>query len=140
MDRNVPILHVEDDPVDVGNLQRACARLGVRNPLWAVENGEEALDLLRGKGPHASEPRPGLILLDLSMPVMSGLEFLKAVKSDPELRVIPTVVLTASNHEADRRNAYEFGAAGYLVKPIDVDRFAEVVRAIERYWMLCEAP
>ena len=140
MDRNTPILHVEDDPVDIGNLQRACARLGVRNPLWAVGNGEQALDLLRGKGPHAGEPRPGLILLDLSMPVMSGLEFLKAVKSDPELRVIPIVVLTASNHEGDRRNAYELGAAGYLVKPIEFDRFAEVVAAVERYWARCEVP
>ena len=140
MNRSVPILHVEDDPVDVGNLRRACARLGVRNPVWAVGNGEQALDLLRGKGPHAGEPRPGLILLDLSMPVMSGLEFLRAVKSDPELRVIPAVVLTASNHQADRRNAYELGAAGYLVKPIEFDRFAEVVAAIERYWALCEVP
>jgi CheY-like chemotaxis protein len=140
MNRNVPILHVEDDPVDVGNLQRAWARLGVRNPLWTVGNGEEALDLLRSKGPHAHEPRPGLILLDLSMPVMSGLEFLREVKSDPELRLIPTVVLTASNHETDRRNAYDLGAAGYLVKPIEFPRFAEVVGAIERYWALCEAP
>ena len=140
MDRNVPILHVEDDPVDVGNLQRACARLGIRNPLWAVGNGEQALDLLRGKGAHAGEPRPGLILLDLSMPVMSGLEFLRAVKSDPELRVIPVVVLTASKHQADRRNAYQLGAAGYLVKPIEFERFAEVVGAIQRYWVLCEAP
>ena len=140
MNRNIPILHVEDDPVDVGNLQRVCTRLGVRNPLYAVGNGEQALDLLRGKGPHGREPRPGLILLDLSMPVMSGLEFLREAKSDPELRVIPVVVLTASNHQADRRNAYELGAAGYLVKPIEFDRFAEVVAAIERYWTLCEVP
>ena len=140
MDRTIPILHVEDDPVDVGNLQRACAREGVRNPIWAAANGEEALDLLRGKGPRAREPRPGLILLDLSMPVMGGLEFLRAVKSDPELRVIPTVVLTASSQEEDRRHAYELGAAGYLVKPIEFDRFAEVVGAIDRYWTLCEAP
>jgi len=140
MDRNAPILHVEDDPVDVGNLQRACARLGVRNPVWPVGNGEEALDVLRGKGSHAREPRPGLVLLDLSMPVMSGLEFLRAVKSDPALRVIPIVVLTASNHEADRLHAYELGAAGYLVKPIEFDRFVEVVGMIERYWALCEGP
>jgi len=140
MDRNVSILHVENDPVDVGNLQRACARLGVRNPLRAVGNGEQALDLLRRKGPDARELRPGLILLDLSMPVMGGLEFLRALKSDPELRVIPTVVLTASSHEADRRNAYALGAAGYLVKPMEFDRFAEVVGAIARYWALCEGP
>lgn len=140
MDRTIPILHVEDDPVDVGNLQRACAREGIRNPLWAAANGEEALDLLRGKGPRAGEARPGLILLDLSMPVMGGLEFLRAVKSDPELRAIPTVVLTASSQEEDRRHAYELGAAGYLVKPIEFDRFAEVVGAIDRYWTLCEAP
>jgi len=140
MDRNVPILHVEDDPVDVANLQRACARLGIRNPLRSVPNGEEALDLLRGKDSDEREPRPGLILLDLSMPVMGGLEFLREVKSDPALRTIPTVVLTASNHESDRRQAYELGAAGYVVKSIDLDRFVEAVGVIERYWALCEIP
>lgn len=140
MDRKVPILHVEDDPVDVANLQRACARLSIRNPLRAASNGEEALDLLRGKDPDESELRPGLILLDLSMPVMSGLEFLREVKSDPALRTIPTVVLTASNHESDRRQAYELGAAGYVVKSIDLDRFVEAVGVIERYWALCEVP
>ncbi len=140
MDRGVQILHVEDDPVDVGNLQRAFARLGIRNPLQAVGNGEEALELLRGEGSRAREMRPGLILLDLSMPIMGGLEFLRALKSDPELRVIPTVVLTASNHQSDRLSAYELGAAGYMVKPIEFARFAEVVGTIARYWALCEGP
>ena len=140
MDRNVPILHVEDDPVDVANLQRAWARLGIRNPLRPVPNGGEALDLLRGKDSDEREPRPGLILLDLSMPVMGGLEFLREVKSDPALRTIPTIVLTASNQERERRQAYELGAAGYVVKSIDLDRFVEAVGAIERYWALCEVP
>jgi hypothetical protein len=74
------------------------------------------------------------------MPVMSGLEFLREVKSDPALRKIPIVVLTASNHESDRRQAYERGAAGYIVKPIDLERFVKAVSVIERYWALCEVP
>ena len=136
MDRSAPILHVEDDPIDVSNVQRAFSRCGIGNPLRPARSGEEALDVLRGKQGDP-ELRPGIILLDLSMPGMDGLEFLQRAKADPELRRIPVVVLTASNHDTDRRRAYELGAAGYVVKPIDFEAFVRAVQVVERYWALC---
>ena len=139
MDRSTPILHVEDDPVDVGNLRRAFARCGIHNPLRAVSSAAEALRLLRGCSAEAA-PRPGIILLDLSMPDFGGLELLRELKSDPELRAIPVIVVTASQHARDRRHAYELGAAGYVVKPIEFESFVEAVQTLERYWALCESP
>jgi len=139
MDPSVPILHVEDDPIDILNLRRAFSRCGIANPVRAAVNGEEALALLRGTRGEARS-RPGLILLDLSMPAMGGLDFLRRAKADTELRQIPVVVLTASNHESDRRLAYELGASGYVVKPMDFDEFVRAVQVVERYWSLCELP
>ena len=139
MDRSTPILHVEDDPVDVGNLRRAFRRCGIVNPLSAVASGTEALALLRSH-PAAAGTRPGLILLDLSMPDRGGLEVLQELKSDPELRAIPVIVVTASQHARDRRDAYELGAAGYVVKPIEFECFVRAVQTVERYWALCESP
>ena len=139
MDRSTPILHVEDDPVDVGNLRRAFRRCGIANPLCAVSSGTEALALLRSH-PAGTGPRPGLIFLDLSMPDRGGLEVLKELKSDPELRAIPVIVVTASQHARDRRHAYELGAAGYVVKPIEFETFVQAVQTVERYWALCESP
>ena len=137
MEKNALILHVEDDPIDVANLARAFSRRGIPNPIRCASNGEEALAVLRGRGAEA-RLRPGLILLDLGMPLMSGLEFLREAKSDPELRRIPIVILTASRHESDLRLAYELGAAGYVVKPIEFDEFIRAVGTVERYWALCE--
>jgi CheY-like chemotaxis protein len=139
MDRKACILHVEDDPIDVINLERAFARCGIANPIRRASNGEEALALLRGEQ-GAPGLRPGVILLDLGMPLMSGLEFLREVKSDPELRRIPIVVLTASRHESDLALAYELGAAGYVVKPIDFEEFVAALGTVGRYWALCETP
>jgi len=139
MERSTLFLHVEDDPVDVANLRRAFSRRGIRNPIHAVPNGERALALLRGELAHAIG-RPGIILLDLGMPVMGGLEFLAQIKKDGRLRSIPVVVLTGSNRDEERRSAYELGAAGYVVKPMDFDDFAEAITIIERYWALCQSP
>lgn len=137
MDASRLILHVEDDPVDVGNLRRAFSRRGIRNPIHAVPNGEGALVFLREAVADRAR-RPAVILLDLGMPVMDGLEFLEHVKADPDLRRIPVIVFTASKREDERCRAYELGAAGYVVKPMDPDRFAEAIGVIERYWALCE--
>ena len=131
------ILHVEDDPVDAGNLERAFARRGIGNPILCVPNGERALAFLRQAGCDQVR-RLGIILLDLGMPVMGGLELLEQVKRDPQLRRIPVVVLTASNRDDERRRAYDLGVAGYVVKPIEFDAFAEVVDVIRRYWTVCE--
>jgi len=138
MKERAPILHVEDDPIDVVNLERAFARGGITHAIRRASNGEEALALLRGA---AGDPglRPGLILLDLSMPLMGGLELLRELKLDSRLRRIPVVILTASRHESDLRHAYELGAAGYVVKPLDFDEFVRAIGTVERYWALCES-
>ena len=138
MDRSASILHVEDDPIDVANLQRACSRCGITNPLRTASSGEKALALLRGA--HGEDPlRPGLILLDLNLPGMGGLGLLRTIKTDPRLRAIPVVVLTSSRHDSDRCLAYELGASGYVVKPIDFEEFVRAVQIVERYWNLCES-
>jgi hypothetical protein len=139
MDASVPILHVEDDPIDVGNLKRAFSRCAIANPVHTARDGAEALALLRSAG-VAQRVRPGIILLDLAMPVLGGLEFLRQVKSEPALRSIPVVVLSASRHDRDLRAAYELGAAGYVVKPVDFDGFVRAISTVERYWALCEIP
>lgn len=136
MDRSKPILLVEDDDLDARTVQRALRELHVANPVARVIHGEEALAWLRDP---ASGP-PCLILLDLNLPVMSGIEFLQAAKADPALRRIPVVVLTTSRLEADRLASFEFSVAGYMVKPVDYAQFVEVVRAIDIYWSLSETP
>lgn len=139
MDTITPILLVEDDPLDVENLQRALALLEIGNPVRTARNGKEALDLLRAR-PVDGSFVPGLILLDLGMPIMGGLELLEALKADARLRTIPAVVLSGSNRDAERRQAYELGAAGYVVKPIRFEDFVAAVGHVERYWALCELP
>ena len=138
MDTSTPILLVEDDPLDVENLQRALALLKIGNPVRTARNGKEALDLLRTRPADGS--LPGLILLDLGMPIMGGLELLEVLKADARLRTIPAVVLSGSNRDAERRQAYELGAAGYVVKPIRFEDFVAAVGQVERYWALCELP
>jgi len=135
VEKSAPILHVEDDLVDVTNLQRAFARRGIANPLRAASNGEVALRLLRAA--DGTKIRPALILLDLGMPVMGGLELLQELKNDAALRAIPAVVLTASSREEEVSSAYELGAAGYVVKPIAFDDLAAAVDLVVRYWTLC---
>jgi CheY-like chemotaxis protein len=137
VEKSAPILHVEDDLVDVTNLQRAFARRGIANPLRAAGNGEIALRLLRAA--DDTKIRPALILLDLGMPVMGGLELLRELKNDAALRAIPAVVLTASSREEEVSSAYELGVAGYVVKPIGFDDLAEAVDLVVRYWTLCRS-
>jgi CheY-like chemotaxis protein len=139
MDASTPILYVEDDPLDVENLKRAFALLEIANPLLTARNGKEALDLLRAEG-ETGPQLPGLVLLDLGMPIMTGLEFLAELKNDAKLRSIPVVVLSGSNREVERRQAYQLGAAGYVLKPIRFDDFVAVVGRIQGYWTLCEPP
>ena len=137
MEKRASILHVEDDLVDVTNLQRAFARRGIANPLRAACNGEVALRLLRAA--DDTRIRPALILLDLGMPVMGGLELLEELKNDAALRAIPAVVLTASSREEEVSSAYELGAAGYVVKPIAFDDLVAAVDLVVRYWTLCSS-
>lgn len=129
------ILLVDDDEVDMMTVRRAFTKLGTTNPLDHVWDGEEALAFLR----NPAMPRPGLILLDLNMPRMNGLEFLEAVKSDAALKTIPVVVLTTSREESDRLGSFNKCVAGYIAKPVEYEQFVTVMRVIGDYWILNEA-
>ncbi len=137
MNSDRPILLVEDDKVDAMTVRRALKELKVSNRLDVAGNGEEALHgLLRN--PHHEQPC--IILLDLNMPKMGGLEFLKIVKTHKRAKRIPVIVLTTSRDERDRLASFDLGVAGYMVKPIDYQQFVEVVKAINRYWTMSELP
>jgi CheY-like chemotaxis protein len=141
VDKRVPILLVEDDFIDVKTVRRAFKKNKVINPLHVCNNGEEALAYLRREGNYADKdksPRPGLILLDLNMPVMNGIELLQIIKNDDELKHIPVVVLTTSKDENDRVETFNLSVAGYIIKPVDFDRFLEAVKIINLYWSLSE--
>jgi CheY-like chemotaxis protein len=133
---NRPILLVEDDQVDKMTVVRALKEIHVTNPLVHRENGEEAIHYLQDP---ASE-KPCIILLDLNMPIMNGLEFLKAVKNDDKLKCIPIVILTTSEEQQDKINSFDLGVAGYMAKPVDYRQFVEVMRSIDAYWTISEMP
>jgi CheY-like chemotaxis protein len=135
--KTLNILLVEDDDVDVMNVQRAFKRNNILNPLWVAGNGLEALAMLRG---NEMPKDHRLILLDLNMPKMNGIEFLREIRSDPHLRPLPVVVLTTSRDERDRVEAYDLNVAGYLVKPVAFADFADLMAALNKYWTLVEYP
>jgi len=136
-DRVLNILLVEDDEVDVMNVRRAFERNKVSTPLFVAGNGLEALEMLRGD----EMPRERrLILLDLNMPKMNGIEFLQALRSDPELASLPVVVLTTSNDDQDKIDAYNLNVAGYLLKPVTFSNFCERMATLDKYWTLVEMP
>jgi CheY-like chemotaxis protein len=136
MNPSFSILLIEDDLVDVMSVKRALRELNVSNALVVAGNGEEALARLRLPDP----PLPGIILLDLNMPRMNGIDFMKILKADERLRRIPVVVLTTSKEEQDRLQSFNLGAAGYMIKPVDYPGFVEVVKTIQRYWDMSEMP
>ena len=131
-----PILLVEDDRVDAMTVKRALKDIKVTNRLDIVNNGEEALIFLR----NPENEKPGIILLDLNMPRMNGIEFLEIAKKDDDLKKIPIVVLTTSKEEQDKVDSFNFGVAGYMIKPVDYLKFVEVVKTIDLYWSLSELP
>lgn len=131
----IEILLVEDNPGDVRLTQEALRESKVLNNLTVAKDGVEALEMLRCEGPFAAQPRPDLILLDLNLPRKDGREVLAEIKDDPNLRRIPVVVLTTSKAESDVFRAYDLHANCYIVKPVDLDQFFEVVRTIEGFWL-----
>ncbi len=136
-DRLLNILLVEDDEVDVMNVRRAFKKNNIANPLFLAGNGLEALEQLR----NGSIPRDRrIILLDLNMPKMNGIEFLKELRADPALGLTPVIVLTTSNDERDRIEAYNLNVAGYILKPVTFGNFCEVMAALNKYWALVELP
>lgn len=131
-----PILLVEDDQIDIMTVKRALKKLNVTNQVASVVNGEEALKVLR----NSECIKPAIILLDLNMPRMNGIEFLKIIKDDKNLCRIPVVVLTTSQEEQDKRWCFSLGVAGYMLKPVDYEEFIEIIRIIDLYWTISELP
>ncbi len=127
---------LRDDKVDVMSVQRAFKAIHVTNRIEVVSNGEEALSHLR----NSANRRPCITLLDLNMPKMNGIEFLKVKKQDEMMRNIPTVVLTTSREEQDKVNSFNLGVAGYMIKPVEYKKFVVVAKTIEIYWTLSELP
>ncbi|MCC7499678.1 MAG: response regulator [Bryobacterales bacterium] len=131
----IEILLVEDNPGDVRLTQEALKEAKVSNRMNVVVDGEEALQYVRRQGRFHDAVRPDLILLDLNLPKKDGREVLTEIKSDPQLRSIPIVVLTTSNAELDIMRAYDLHANCYITKPVDLDQFLHVVREIESFWL-----
>jgi CheY-like chemotaxis protein len=136
-DKVLNILLVEDDQVDVMNVRRAFERNRIVNPLFVAGDGADALVMLR-RGKVPTDRR--IVLLDLNMPRMSGIEFLRELRADPVLQQTPVVVLTTSNDEKDKIEAYNLNVAGYLVKPVTFLNFVELMAALNKYWTLVELP
>jgi len=131
----IELLLVEDSEPDVRLTKEALKEAKVWNNLWVVEDGVEAMEFLRRQGRHTDAPRPDLILLDLNLPRKDGRQVLQEIKADPSLRRIPVVILTTSRDEADVLRAYDLHANCYITKPVDFNRFMEVVKSIEDFWL-----
>ena len=136
MHKSRPLLLVEDDQIDARAVKRALEDLNMADSMVHMTNGVEALEYLRS----GVNELPSLILLDLNMPKMSGIEFLKEIKNDPRLRRIPIVVLTTSQEDRDVMGTFEHSVAGYMVKPLDYQRFVKTVNTITDYWALSVLP
>jgi len=136
-DKMLNILLVEDDQVDVMNVKRAFDRNRIVNPLYIAGNGIDALRMLRENEVPAGRR---IVLLDLNMPRMNGIEFLRELRADPQLQHTPVIVLTTSNDERDKIDAYNLNVAGYLLKPVTFVNFVEVMAALNKYWTLVEFP
>ena len=133
--KKLTVLLVEDEPADAHLVRLAFEEGQVLADLHHVSDGVEAFDFLHRKGIYANAPSPDLILLDLNMPRMDGRQFLQKIKADPILHTHPVVVLTTSDAERDMLDSYDHFAAGYIVKPVDVDAFISIVRGIGDYWI-----
>lgn len=140
-DKQTSILLIDDDEVDVMTVKRALKKNNITNPLYVATNGLEGLAMLRGH--EMPKMLPGLrrlILLDLNMPKMGGIEFLRELRIDPELKPIPVIVLTTSNEDKDKVEAYNLNVAGYIIKPVTFSKFVEAVATLNKYWSISEMP
>ena len=136
--RKTTILLVEDEEEHRILIKQSLRECHVLNEMYCVESGEEAMDYLSHRNKYVQKsPKPGLILLDLSLPKMGGLDLLKIIKESEELMDIPTVILTSSGREIDIAKAYMCHANSYIVKPVDFNKFAETVKEVGLYWLIC---
>jgi len=126
---------IEDNPSDVRLTIEAFKDAKVRNTMHVAVDGEDAMAFLTCTGPYADAPRPDLILLDLNLPKKNGREVLAEIKSHPDLKRIPVVVLTTSDDEKDILNAYDLHVNAYIKKPVDLDQFIKIVEAVEDFWL-----
>ncbi len=134
----IPVLLVEDDEDDVQLTQRAFEKGNILNKLYVVYDGEEALDFLHHTGKYSNPtdaPRPGIIMLDLNMPRMDGRELLKKIKNDEDLRRIPVIILTTSDQKEDILSSYNNGANSFITKPVEFEKFLEVIITLGKYWL-----
>lgn len=130
----VNILLVEDDEVDVMNVKRAFLKNNIKNTLYVAGNGVEALDMLE----NAIVPLPRIIILDINMPKMNGIEFLRHLRQNEKFKNISVFVMTTSNEDSDKINAYDLNVAGYILKPLSFEKFLQSVSTLKNYWQLIE--
>ncbi|MDR9402112.1 MAG: response regulator [Halothece sp. Uz-M2-17] len=140
--KQLNILLVEDDEVDVMTVQRAFKKNNLleEHQLFTANDGIQALNLLRGEGIEKIPPNNRLVLLDLNMPKMGGIEFLHELRSDQSLKTTSVIVLTTSDEDRDKVEAYKFNVAGYILKPVTFDKFVETIAVIDEYWQLSQLP
>ena len=135
-EKSVDILLIEDNADHVELIVKALRNNNVLNEVHVVTSGEEAINFLHQRGAYVDKARPGLILLDIKLPGMDGIEFLRRIKADPKLKPIPVVVLTTSGSEKEIAESYRCGANSYIVKPVDFEHFAKVIKELKLYWMV----
>ncbi len=133
--QSVDILLVEDNPGDVELTEDALGRSESGATLRVVSDGEEAMDFLQRRGGHASAPRPDLVVLDLNLPKKDGREVLTDIRSDPELKHLPVIILTSSSADSDIEHSYKLGANCFVTKPTDLKDYRNVVGAIDNFWL-----
>ncbi len=139
--KQIHILHIEDDSVDKMVVERVLRKMDTVATVHHAANGEEALDKLRGEnGQTRLSPFPQIILSDINMPKMNGIEFLKELREDEKLKHLCVYMVTTSNDEADIAGAYAYNVAGYILKPVDISHFEGTFRVLSDFWKLCEFP
>lgn len=138
--KRLRILLVEDNPDDVKITQRTLKKGNLKDELFVVKDGQEALDFLHQRGQHQGAARPDLIFLDLNLPKIPGLEVLEQIKKNEQLRRIPVIVLTVSRREEDRIRAYDSGASSYIQKPASSSEFIRAINTVRDYWEMAELP
>ena len=137
---DLPILAIEDNHEDYESMVRVFTRIGLKNPLYRIVLGTDCLDYLERRMSHqkrASEPLPGLILLDLHLPAIDGFDVLQQIKSNQNFKHIPVIVMSTSDNPRDIRKCYDLGANGYMVKDADYDKYTESLKTLAHYWLDC---